>query len=394
MPRYRRAALIDEVATAGLRGRGGAAFPTAVKLRGGRRAPRAPRDRRQRRGGRAAERQGPHAARACAAPGARRRAARPPRRSAPREIVVGDDALRCRGERRGRAGALASGATRTRCASQIVPDAYLAGEETALIAILNGGPLKPTLDAAAAVRARPRPAPDARLERRDARARGADRPPRRAMVPRARHGGSPRLRARDGRRRGRAPGRVRDRPRHAARARARDGRRAGAGAGAVLVGGYYGAWLAPAPRPARASTTARCASTAPRSARASSSRCRSEACPVAEVARVRRLDGGESAGQCGPCVHGLAAIAGALASLADGRPRPRRARPPGALERPGRRAAARAITPTAWCASCAARSPCSPSTSRTTSATVRATLRRAAACSIPEPAGARHEPAT
>ena len=53
------AALIDAVAAAGLRGRGGAAFPTAVKLRAVAAAPRPPRGRRQRRRGRADEREGP-----------------------------------------------------------------------------------------------------------------------------------------------------------------------------------------------------------------------------------------------------------------------------------------------------------------------------------------------
>jgi NADH:ubiquinone oxidoreductase subunit F (NADH-binding) len=38
-------------------------------------------------------------------------------------------------------------------------------------------------------------------------------------------------------------------------------------------------------------------------------------CPVAEVARVTAWMTAESAGQCGPCVHGLAAIAGALEDL-------------------------------------------------------------------------------
>jgi NADH:ubiquinone oxidoreductase subunit F (NADH-binding) len=39
------------------------------------------------------------------------------------------------------------------------------------------------------------------------------------------------------------------------------------------------------------------------------------ACPVAEVARVARWMAAESAGQCGPCIHGLGAIATALAEL-------------------------------------------------------------------------------
>lgn len=43
------------------------------------------------------------------------------------------------------------------------------------------------------------------------------------------------------------------------------------------------------------------------------------ACPVAEVARVTRWLASNNAGQCGPCIHGLDAIAGALEELtADG----------------------------------------------------------------------------
>jgi NADH:ubiquinone oxidoreductase subunit F (NADH-binding) len=46
------------------------------------------------------------------------------------------------------------------------------------------------------------------------------------------------------------------------------------------------------------------------------------ACPVTETALVAGWLERESAGQCGPCVHGLAAIAGALRAIADGRPEP------------------------------------------------------------------------
>ena len=42
------------------------------------------------------------------------------------------------------------------------------------------------------------------------------------------------------------------------------------------------------------------------------------ACPVAETARVARWLAGQSAGQCGPCVHGLDAIAGSIEEIAGG----------------------------------------------------------------------------
>jgi NADH:ubiquinone oxidoreductase subunit F (NADH-binding) len=44
----------------------------------------------------------------------------------------------------------------------------------------------------------------------------------------------------------------------------------------------------------------------------------SRACPVAEVTRLARWLAAQSAGQCGPCVHGLDAIAGCLESIARG----------------------------------------------------------------------------
>jgi NADH:ubiquinone oxidoreductase subunit F (NADH-binding) len=43
-----------------------------------------------------------------------------------------------------------------------------------------------------------------------------------------------------------------------------------------------------------------------------------DACPVAETARVARWLAGQSAGQCGPCVHGLDAIATSVEEIADG----------------------------------------------------------------------------
>jgi NADH:ubiquinone oxidoreductase subunit F (NADH-binding) len=44
------------------------------------------------------------------------------------------------------------------------------------------------------------------------------------------------------------------------------------------------------------------------------------ACGIAETARLARYMAGESAGQCGPCVFGLPAVADDLAHLAAGTP--------------------------------------------------------------------------
>jgi NADH:ubiquinone oxidoreductase subunit F (NADH-binding) len=43
-----------------------------------------------------------------------------------------------------------------------------------------------------------------------------------------------------------------------------------------------------------------------------------EACPVVETARVSRWLAGESAGQCGPCVHGLDSLAATIEDIAQG----------------------------------------------------------------------------
>ena len=45
----------------------------------------------------------------------------------------------------------------------------------------------------------------------------------------------------------------------------------------------------------------------------------SSACGVLESARVLTWLAGETAGQCGPCVHGLAAVAKGMTDLAHGR---------------------------------------------------------------------------
>lgn len=82
------------------------------------------------------------------------------------------------------------------------------------------------------------------------------------------------------------------------------------GAAAILVGGYFGTWTRDSSLPLSASSGlgAGVVLVFPK-----------RACALREVARVARYLAGESAGQCGPCVHGLAAIAGELEGLAEGR---------------------------------------------------------------------------
>ena len=85
-----------------------------------------------------------------------------------------------------------------------------------------------------------------------------------------------------------------------------------------LVGGYGGTWLAPelgstplAPGPlARVGASVGVGVLVALPA---------DSCGIAETARLARWMAGESAGQCGPCVFGLPAIAGDLELLAAGR---------------------------------------------------------------------------
>jgi NADH:ubiquinone oxidoreductase subunit F (NADH-binding) len=87
----------------------------------------------------------------------------------------------------------------------------------------------------------------------------------------------------------------------------------------VLVGGYFGTWLqsddpmdvpfsSAGLRPIGGSVGAGTIVVLPRAA-----------CGLVETARVARYLSGESAGQCGPCVFGLRALADASVALAGGR---------------------------------------------------------------------------
>ena len=82
---------------------------------------------------------------------------------------------------------------------------------------------------------------------------------------------------------------------------------------AVLVGGYFGSWVG-----ASALDLPLSMSSVPLGARALVVM-PADVCGVAESARVLRYLAGESAGQCGPCVFGLPAVAEAFESIAGGR---------------------------------------------------------------------------
>jgi NADH:ubiquinone oxidoreductase subunit F (NADH-binding) len=89
---------------------------------------------------------------------------------------------------------------------------------------------------------------------------------------------------------------------------------------AVLVGGYFGSWLPAAAIPGL-DLTHRSMRAAGGSLGCGMIACfPARSCGVVESARIARYLAEETAGQCGPCVHGLSAIAGAVESVARGQP--------------------------------------------------------------------------
>jgi NADH:ubiquinone oxidoreductase subunit F (NADH-binding) len=89
--------------------------------------------------------------------------------------------------------------------------------------------------------------------------------------------------------------------------------------GALLIGGYFGTWADPeiaCPLPFSAAGLSQVGA-GPGAGLIAALPARS--CGLAETARVVRYLAGESAGQCGPCVFGLDALAGALEDVAAGR---------------------------------------------------------------------------
>ena len=137
-------------------------------------------------------------------------------------------------------------ADRSRVPIELVapPRSYIAGEESAAVHFVNEGDATPDHEAAATVRARRGRPPDARPERREPRARRADRAvrrPRGFAKPGAARRGARRSLTINGRA---AVGRRRGRDRDDAGRGRRDRRRPGHGGGPVMLGGYFGGWVA------------------------------------------------------------------------------------------------------------------------------------------------------
>jgi len=87
---------------------------------------------------------------------------------------------------------------------------------------------------------------------------------------------------------------------------------------ALLLGGYFGTWV-DAEASARPFSSAGLADLGARPGAGLIAALPAGACGLGETARVLRYLAGESAGQCGPCVFGLPAIAGQVEQLAAGR---------------------------------------------------------------------------
>ena len=193
-------------------------------------------------------------------------------------------------------------------------DRFLAGEESALVAAINGAEPLPTSKVPPVrergVRGRPTLVQNVEtLARLALLARGEDGAATRALVTRrVEAGGHPAVD-------------VADVPLHT---RLGELLPIAAGDRAVLVGGYHGTWL-----PAAAARTLRLDPAELSAAGAALGAgvlavLPADRCGLRETARVVRYLAAESAGQCGPCLNGLPRIAAALDLIARPGPVPRR----------------------------------------------------------------------
>ena len=88
---------------------------------------------------------------------------------------------------------------------------------------------------------------------------------------------------------------------------------------ALLIGGYFGGWVDAAAAVAVPFSSAGLAPLGAGVGAGLIAALPASACGIAETARVARYLADESAGQCGPCLFGLDAVAGEVERLAEGR---------------------------------------------------------------------------
>ena len=88
---------------------------------------------------------------------------------------------------------------------------------------------------------------------------------------------------------------------------------------ALLIGGYFGRWADAAPAVTAPFSTAGLAPLGASVGAGLIAALPASACGLAETARVTRYLADQSAGQCGPCLFGLDAVAGEVQRLAEGR---------------------------------------------------------------------------
>jgi NADH:ubiquinone oxidoreductase subunit F (NADH-binding) len=92
----------------------------------------------------------------------------------------------------------------------------------------------------------------------------------------------------------------------------------GGAAGAFLLGGFFGSWIDPLTAQGVSMLDADLARAGAALGAGAVVVLPAAACGLDQSARVARYLAEESAGQCGPCVNGLAALAGALETLVAG----------------------------------------------------------------------------
>ena len=88
---------------------------------------------------------------------------------------------------------------------------------------------------------------------------------------------------------------------------------------ALLIGGYFGTWVGAAQAMSLPFSSAGLAALGASVGAGLIAALPADACGLRETSRVARYLADESAGQCGPCIFGLAAVAGEVEGLAEGR---------------------------------------------------------------------------